>query len=813
MTNYGASIELADKMTPILNNIISAMNMTVSTVYEMQSSVDGFDASGFDSIRETIAQAESAWDSLNEKINEPLSPARPESTPTSQPDTPTVTWSSGNFDVFTNTGVDRFASEIQSAVDMINRLNTEQRNIAKNAAGTKVFSKDAVLDMVDIGNKMTYIQNRILQIESNPANPLDPNASNELERLRQQLSQAVTYQEQMNAAVNDLDVSRANQLYHQLNNVVDQTEQEIRENVNAQGQFNNSINQSANSANTLKLTFSSIASKLGLYKIGSELMKTASEAVSFASDLQEVQNVVDVTFGSASTAVDEWSANTLNAYGINELSAKQYAGTMGAMLKSSGVASDSVTEMSMSIAELSGDIASFYNLSGDEAFNKIRSGISGETEPLKQLGINMSVANLEAYALSQRISETYSEMTQGEQTILRYNYLLSATADAQGDFARTSDSYANQTKLLGENWNSFTATLAAEALPVLTTITQALNGAISFLTEHADTVQTVLVGIASGVVAAAVAFGVYTVAQWIATGAAATFFTTLLTNPITWIAIIIGVVVAAIYKWVQSLGGLKNAWEIVKLAFQVGMNALRYAFYYCIDSILTKIEAFQLAWKTAGVNVSNFIGDMKVNVLTILQNMINGAISIINNFIEMLNKIPGVSIDAIAQVTFATTAAAENEANKQAHADELTVYENEIKASQAERDAQLSQLKTDLDESVVTLTEAYTNARESAKAEDDANNKNDTIADNTALTASNTSDIKDTISASSDEELEYLRKLAERENVNRFTTAEIKLDFQSNATINSELDFDGFINTFTDELQEVLVTTAEGLEK
>lgn len=805
MVNYGASIQLADNMTPILDNIITALNMTVSTVYDMQASVDGFDASGLNVITETIAQAELARDSLVEKLKEPVNIPEP------QP----ITWTSNNFDVFTDTGIERFESEVQSALDMVNRLTAAQRSISQTAANTSVFSKDAVLDMIDIGNKMTFIQNRMQQIESNPANPLDPNASNELERLRQQFSQALDYQEQMKAAVKDLDVSRANQLYQQLNNIIDRTEREIRDNVNAQGQFNSSINQSITSANTLNGTFSKIASGLGLYKISAVLKQTATGAVNYASDLQEVQNVVDVTFSSASAAVDEWASNTLHAYGINELSAKQYAGTMGAMLKSSGVSADAVSEMSMSIAELSGDMASFYNLDNDEAFNKIRSGISGETEPLKQLGINMSVANLEAYALSQGIEATYSEMSQAEQVTLRYNYLLSATADAQGDFARTSDSYANQTKLLSENWSNFTSVLAADALPVLTTITQTLNDAIVFLTEHSDTVSAVLFGLATGITVAAVAWGIYTVAQWIATGAAKTFFTTLLTNPFVWIAIVIAVVVAWIYKWVQSLGGLKSTWEIVKLALLVGINGLHYGFYYCIDGILTMVETFRLAWKTTGTDVAMAVGDMKVEVLTMLQNMVNGSIDIINSFIATLNSIPGVSIDTIAQVTFATTAAVENNAKKQAYTDELTAYENEIKTSQAERDEKLSLLKNNLDESVITLTEAYANAKELVQVEDKAGNENNLGGIETGLGSigGDTSDIKDSISTSSDDELEWLRKIAEREAVNKFTTAEIKLDFQSNATINSDIDIDGFINTFTEELGEVLVTTAEGLEE
>lgn len=113
--------------------------------------------------------------------------------------------------------------------------------------------------------------------------------------------------------------------------------------------------------------------------------------------------------------------------------------------------------MSKKLTELSADMASFYNLSNDMAFEKIRSGISGETEPLKQLGINMSVANLEAYALSQGIRTSFQNMDQASQTLLRYNYLLSVTGDAQGDFARTSNSWANQVKLMGEQWRIFQA--------------------------------------------------------------------------------------------------------------------------------------------------------------------------------------------------------------------------------------------------------------------------------------------------------------------------------------------------------------------
>lgn len=187
-----------------------------------------------------------------------------------------------------------------------------------------------------------------------------------------------------------------------------------------------------------------ITQVVGAYVSFQAVSGTMKQAIDYASDLAEVQNVVDVTFGNATQQINEWSQAALKVYGINEVTAKQYTGTMGAMLKSSGLAGNAVVDMSMNLTALAADMASFYNLDTDVAFEKIRSGISGETEPLKQLGINMSVVNLEAYAMTQGITESYSEMSQAEQTALRYSYLLQATADAQGDFARTSSSYANQ---------------------------------------------------------------------------------------------------------------------------------------------------------------------------------------------------------------------------------------------------------------------------------------------------------------------------------------------------------------------------------
>ncbi len=185
---------------------------------------------------------------------------------------------------------------------------------------------------------------------------------------------------------------------------------------------------------------------------GKALLDFGKEALSAASDLEEVQNVVDVTFGENAAKIDSWAKTAISQFGLTETKAKQFASTLGAMMKSAGVSGDSIVSMSENMAGLAADMASFYNLDFETAFQKIRSGISGETEPLKQLGINMSVANLNAYALKQGLEKTFDQMTQGEQTMLRYQYIMSATADAQGDFARTSDGFANSQRLLESNF-------------------------------------------------------------------------------------------------------------------------------------------------------------------------------------------------------------------------------------------------------------------------------------------------------------------------------------------------------------------------
>lgn len=233
-----------------------------------------------------------------------------------------------------------------------------------------------------------------------------------------------------------------------------------------------------------------VAGAISAAKIGQMLLNFGKDAIDAASDLEEVQNVVDTTFGDGARKIDAWAKDAIKNFGLTETKAKQFASTLGAMMKSAGMSGDAIEKVSTDLSGLAADMASFYNLDFDTAFQKIRSGISGETEPLKQLGINMSVANLNAFALQQGLSKTFEQMSQGEQIMLRYQYIMQATADAQGDFARTSDGFANSMRLFQSQMDALKASLGGFLLQVVTPVITGINEMISTLTT--PTGRTVL---------------------------------------------------------------------------------------------------------------------------------------------------------------------------------------------------------------------------------------------------------------------------------------------------------------------------------
>lgn len=316
-----------------------------------------------------------------------------------------------------------------------------------------------------------------------------------LSKIVKNLELTISMMEEMNTATSggkgfekiSKEVKVANEELNRLVDELDKVEKKIKET----GQTAGEVTKELSKWDILVGNFLANLGEKALYFLIDSLM----QSIEFASNLAEVQNVVDVSFGKSAEAVNEWAQGALRAYGLNELSAKKFAGTMGAMLKSSGVANDKVMEMSTTLAGLAGDVASFYNLQSEEAFNKIRGGISGETEGLKQLGINMSETNLSTFALSKGMDKLYKDMSYGEKVMLRYEYLLDVTKDAQGDFSRTIGSFANQSKLFAEGLKQITALFANNFVPIIAIALQVVNKLFLFITENWGAVNTVLLGV------------------------------------------------------------------------------------------------------------------------------------------------------------------------------------------------------------------------------------------------------------------------------------------------------------------------------
>lgn len=245
-----------------------------------------------------------------------------------------------------------------------------------------------------------------------------------------------------------------------------------------------------------------------------EAQRIISNSVNIYSSLVERQNVIDVTFKGSAAAVDAWAKACKESYGVAELSAKQAVGNIGALMSSAGMSLSGVqkmigqmkngdssilnqlidkndvqdtdaliAQMSTSLAGLAGDIASFYDISFDEAWTRIRSGLSGMVVPLRNIGIDISATSMQAYAAAQGIDKTFKSMTQAEKVALRYQYLMEVTSNVQGDFVRTSESYNNQVRLLEQEWQEMYVHLGELMYPMAQGFQKTITGMMGDLNE------------------------------------------------------------------------------------------------------------------------------------------------------------------------------------------------------------------------------------------------------------------------------------------------------------------------------------------
>lgn len=364
MSSIQTGIELNDQFSGVLNNIISSVNLAVSAMYDMQQSMNAdIDTSSIEGARDEINQATAAIEAMNQAASrqtapdiappvvdggnqEPIpvpvdpvlpdplvenpEPIRPEIQPNAPPDPEPVeipvTWNTDGMDVFTGTGVERFQQEVQSANDMLNTLNTTQARISQTAQGMDILPDAAVQDMNTMQQRLSAIQQRIQQIENNPVNVGADNANAELEQLRMQLNQAIQEQNSLNQAMQNMDVSAANDAYLRLSQTVGNTERYIRDNVDEQGRFNQEVSAGTQQANELTNTIKrAVAAYISIQSVGKalnisdELVQTTSRLNMMNDGVQTTAELVNMVYAAAQDARGSFSqmADVVARFGNN----------------------------------------------------------------------------------------------------------------------------------------------------------------------------------------------------------------------------------------------------------------------------------------------------------------------------------------------------------------------------------------------------------------------------------------------------------------------------------------------------------------
>lgn len=260
--------------------------------------------------------------------------------------------------------------------------------------------------------------------------------------------------------------------------------------VGSVGEINLDLNVNQKQFNRQMTGIQTLAKKAGVALAAALSVKVlldfGKSCIELGSDLAEVQNVVDVTFPRMTKQVSEFAQSAAASFGLSETMAKKFAGTFGAMAKAFGFSEKSAYEMSTALTGLAGDVASFYNLSQDEAYTKLKSVFTGETESLKDLGVVMTQSALDAYALANGYGKITAKMSEAEKVSLRYAFVQEQLTAAAGDFTRTSDGWANQVRILSLQFDSLKATIGQGLINVLTPVIKVINAIIGKLTVLAN---------------------------------------------------------------------------------------------------------------------------------------------------------------------------------------------------------------------------------------------------------------------------------------------------------------------------------------
>lgn len=910
MSSIQTGIELNDQFSGVLNNIISSVNLAVSAMYDMQQSMNAdIDTSSLEGARDEINQATAAIEAMNQAASrqtapdiappvvdggngqvinvdvnpvlpDPLvenpEPIRPEIQPNAPPDPEPVeipvTWNTDGVDVFTGTGVERFQQEVQSANDMLNTLNTTQARISQTAQGMDILPDAAVQDMNTMQQRLSAIQQRIQQIENNPVNVGADNANAELEQLRMQLNQAIQEQNSLNQAMQNMDVSAANDAYLRLSQNVGNTERYIRDNVDEQGRFNQEISAGTQQANELTNTIKrAVAAYVSIQTVGKalnisdELVQTTSRLNMMNDGVQTTAELVNMVYAAAQDARGSFSqmADVVARFGNNAKdafsSSEEVVAFADLIQKQMTIAGASTQEAANAELQLSQALGSGV-LRGDElnsifeqAPNLIQNIADYLDVPIGKIRemaadgeLSADVVKAAIFSAADDINSKFNEMpmTWGQMWQSMQNTALIAFQPVLQRLNDLANSEAFQTFIQG----------AIEAMATLANILlNVFDLAVSigtFIGDNWSIIAPIVYGIVaaltayiaiSAIVAAingvmAIAEGVKAAAQMMATGA--TFAETaaqqglnaaLMACPLTWIIMLILaliVVIFAVCNAIAKMTGIANS----------GFGVITGG----VNVVIQFFKNLGLTVANIALGIGNAIAALASNMMTAFHNaicsvqswfynLLSTALSVIEGICSALNKLPFVEFDYSGISSAADDYAAkasEAAGNKEDYQSISDAFNEGFTTFDAFQDGWVSDafnagaawgdgiadkvsnfsLSDVFGQTDIPNVGDYTSGFNDAIA-------NSGVGDSIGNIDDNTGKIKDSLEVS-EEDLKYLRDIAEQEAINRFTTAEINVDMSGmQNTVNSGDDIDGFMTKLTDSVNEAVDNMTEGVHE
>ena len=910
MSSIQTGIELNDQFSGVLNNIISSVNLAVSAMYDMQQSMNAdIDTSSLEGARDEINQATAAIEAMNQAASqqtapdiappvvdggnqEPISvpvdpvlpdplvenpePIRPEIQPNAPPDPEPVeipvTWNTDGVDVFTGTGVERFQQEVQSANDMLNTLNTTQARISQTAQGMDILPDAAVQDMNTMQQRLSAIQQRIQQIENNPVNVGADNANAELEQLRMQLNQAIQEQNSLNQAMQNMDVSAANDAYLRLSQTVGNTERYIRDNVDEQGRFNQEISAGTQQANELTNTIKrAVAAYISIQSVGKalnisdELVQTTSRLNMMNDGVQTTAELVNMVYAAAQDARGSFGqmADVVARFGNNAKdafsSSEEVVAFADLIQKQMTIAGASTQEAANAELQLSQALGSGV-LRGDElnsifeqAPNLIQNIADYLDVPIGKIRemaadgeLSADVVKAAIFSAADDINSKFNEMpmTWGQIWQSMQNTALIAFQPVLQRLNDLANSEAFQTFIQGAI--EAMATLAN----ILLNVFEVVASVGAFIGDNWSIIAPIIYGVIAALGAYLAIMGIVNAITAIsaaidATKAAAdalaagqTFLWTvqqyglnaaLAACPITWIIVLIIALIAIIFAVCNAIAKMTG---IANSGFGVITGG--------VNVVIQFFKNLGLTVANIALGIGNAIAALASNMMTAFHNaicsvqswfynLLSTALSVIEGICSALNKLPFVEFDysgiSSAADDYAAKAseAAGNKEDYQSISDAFnegfTTFDafqdgwasDAFNAGAAWGDGIADKVSNFSLSDVFGQTDIpnvgdYTSGFNDAIA-------NSGVGDSIGNIDDNTGKIKDSLDVT-EEDLKYLRDIAEQEAINRFTTAEINVDMSGmQNTVNSGDDIDGFMTKLTDSVNEAVDNMTEGVHE